>query len=69
MDAIATIPNVRYLLAGVMSDGYKAKLVSKEGWKKVTFKNGFTREESCGIVTEVVLEFISIGEQGGRDVN
>lgn len=62
LDAIATIPNVRYLLAGVMSDGYKAKLVSKEGWKKVTFKNGFTREElpgiiNCSVIGNVMKDF------------
>lgn len=55
LDAIEPIPNVKYLLAGVMSDSYKAKLTSKEGWKKVTFKNGFTREELPGIINCSVM--------------
>lgn len=55
LDAIAKIPNVKYLLAGVMSDDYKAKLILKEGWKKVTFKNGFTRGELPEIINSSVI--------------
>lgn len=55
LDAIETIPDVKYLLAGVMSDNYKSKLTHKEGWKKVIFKNGFTREELPGIINCSVM--------------
>lgn len=55
LDAIEQIPDIQYLLAGVMSDEYKAKLTAKEGWKKVTFKNGFTREELPGIINCSVM--------------
>lgn len=55
LDAIEKIPNVKYLLAGVMSDDYMSKLMTKEGWKKVSFKNGFTREELPGIINCSVM--------------
>lgn len=62
LDAIKSIPDVKYLLAGVMSDEYKAKLTVKEGWKKVTFKNGFTRDElpdiiNCSVMGNVMKDF------------
>lgn len=62
LDAIEPIPDVKYLLAGVMSDSYMAKLTTKNGWKKVTFKNGFTREElpeiiNCSVMGNVMKDF------------
>lgn len=63
LDAIDTIPNVRYLLAGVFyDDNYKNKVMSKSGWKKVTFKNGFKREElpniiNCSVMGNVMKDF------------
>lgn len=56
LDAINDIPDVRYLLAGVFyDDEYKNKLMAKPGWSKVTFKNGFTREELPGIINCSVM--------------
>ena len=56
LDAINDIPDVRYLLAGVFyDDKYKNKLMAKPGWSKVTFKNGFTREELPGIINCSVM--------------
>lgn len=63
LDAIETIPNVKYLLAGVFyDDTYKNKVMSKPGWKKVTFKNGFKREElpdiiNCSVMGNVMKDF------------
>ncbi len=63
LDAIDAIPNVRYLLAGVFyDDNYKNKVMSKPGWKKVTFKNGFKREElpdiiNCSVMGNVMKDF------------
>jgi len=62
LDAISVIPNVKYLLAGVISDLYKKKLMAKEGWKKVIFKNGFTRDElsciiNCSVIGNVMKDF------------
>lgn len=56
LDAIESIPGVKYLLAGVFyNDGYKKKVMSKPGWRKVTFKNGFKREELPGIINCSVM--------------
>lgn len=63
LDAIETIPNVKYLLAGVFyDDTYKNKVMAKPGWKKVTFKNGFKREElpdiiNCSVMGNVMKDF------------
>ena len=63
LDAIEPIPNVKYLLAGVFyDDRYKNKVMSKPGWKKVTFKNGFKREElpdiiNCSVMGNVMKDF------------
>ena len=56
LDAIDEIPSVRYLLAGVFySDEYKNRVMAKPAWKKVTFKNGFRREELSGIINCSVM--------------
>lgn len=55
LSAIDGIPNVRYLLAGVINEDYKARLMSMPAWSKVTFKNGFTREELPGIINCSVM--------------
>lgn len=62
LSAIDGIPNVRYLLAGVINEDYKARLMSMPAWSKVTFKNGFTREElpgiiNCSIMGNVMKDF------------
>ena len=62
LEAIEKIPDVKYLLAGVMNDEYKAKLMAKGGWSKVIFKNGFTREElpniiNCSLMGNVMKDF------------
>lgn len=63
LDAIEPIPNVKYLLAGVFyDDRYKNKVMSRPGWKKVTFKNGFKREElpdiiNCSVMGNVMKDF------------
>ena len=62
LDAIEPIEDVKYLLAGVMSDGLKARLMAKPAWKKVTFKNRFTREElpgiiNCSVMSNVMKDF------------
>lgn len=56
LDAIDSIPNVKYLLAGIFySDDYKNRVMAKPGWKKVTYKNGFKREELSGILNCSVM--------------
>lgn len=56
LDAIETIPNVKYLLAGVFyDDTYKNKVMARPGWNKVTFMNGFKREELPGIINCSVM--------------
>lgn len=63
LDAIETIPDVKYLLAGVFyNDDYKKKVMSRPGWRKVTFKNGFKREElpdiiNCSVMGNVMKDF------------
>lgn len=62
LSAIKDIPNVKYLLAGVIQDSYKTKLMAMPGWKKVTFKNGFTRQElpgiiNCSVIGNVMKDF------------
>lgn len=63
LDAIEPIPNVKYLLAGVFyDDNYKNKVMSKPGWAKVVFKNGFKREElpdiiNCSVMGNVMKDF------------
>ena len=54
--AIDKIPQVKYLLAGKFySTAYKNKLMQMPGWHKVTFKDGFTREELPEIINSSVI--------------
>lgn len=60
--AIEDIPHVKYLLAGVIQDSYKSKLMAMPAWKKVIFKEGFTRQElpgiiNCSIMGNVMKDF------------
>jgi len=56
LEAINGIPDVRYLLAGKFyGDAYKNKLMKMPGWSKVTFKDGFTREELPAIINSSVI--------------
>lgn len=63
LKALESFPKVQYLLAGVFySEQYKEDLMKLPGWKQVTFKNGFTREElpgiiNCSIMGNVVKDF------------
>lgn len=63
LKAISTIPNVKYLLAGVFySNEYKERVKATTGWNKVTFKNGFTKEElpeiiNCSIMGNAMKDF------------
>ena len=63
LTAISTIDNVKYLLAGVFyTKEYEDKVRSTRGWEKVTFKNGFKKEElpgiiNCSIIGNVMKDF------------
>lgn len=55
LDAIEPIPDVKYLLAGRFpNENYKNKVMAKPGWEKVTFRNGFKREELPDIINRSV---------------
>lgn len=56
LDALASFPEVTYLLAGVFyQDAYKQKLMQKDAWKQVEFINGFKREELPTIINRSVI--------------
>lgn len=56
LEAIDGIDGVKYLLAGVFyGDDYKNKVMAQHGWRKVTFKEGFTRDELPGIINCSVM--------------
>lgn len=56
LKAISSIPNVKYLLAGVFYNrDYESKVKSCEGWNKVIFKNGFKKEDLAGIINSSVM--------------
>lgn len=62
LQAIEDIPTIKYLLAGVINEDYKKRLMIMPGWKKVSFKNGFTRQElpdiiNCSIMGNVMKDF------------
>ena len=54
--AINSIDNVNYLLAGVFyTEDYKQRVMSQPGWRKVEFKEGFTKEELPEIINSSVI--------------
>lgn len=55
LNAISKIPNVKYLLAGVIDKQYKMKLMSMAGWNKVIFKERFTRKELPCIINSSII--------------
>lgn len=56
LEAINSIHDVKYLLAGVFYDeGYKQKCMKLPGWKKVDFRGKFMRAELAGIINSSVI--------------
>lgn len=56
LDALVSLPDVTYLLAGVFYDKqYQAMLMNKPAWKQVKFINGFAREELPNIINSSIV--------------
>lgn len=56
LEALASFPNVKYLLAGVFYDEkYKAQVMAKPAWKQVEFVDGFSREELPCIINRSII--------------
>ena len=55
LDALVDFPDVTYLLAGVIGESFKQKLMQKAAWKQVDFIDGFKREELPDIINQAVI--------------
>ena len=55
LDAIQELPQIKYLLAGKMSDGLYIRLKKHPSWGQVEFINGFKREELPNIINSSII--------------
>lgn len=54
-DALKTLPNVQYLLAGKTDDNYLSFLKNHSYWDKTEFINGFSKDELSSILSRATM--------------